>query len=178
MNEKAAGPLRRRRRPALACETCRRRKIKCDRNAPCDQCIRSKSEICTYLPNDSPSLTGRNRHVGMGRVANSSTTSPTMSHDSPSATSNIPAAGAFDASTDQFSIPGYSTSDPEKERASTVRALPDQLQSRLLDPANTEPADSAAVSLPMHNTALPTKEVFEKTRLFGRSHWINSVEQV
>lgn len=111
-------------------------------------------------------------------MTNSSTTSSTMSHDSPSGSTNIPAAGAFDASTDQFSITGYSTSDPDKERASTVRPLPDQLQSRLLDLANTESADSAIVSLPMHNTTLPTKGVFEKTRLFGRSHWMNSVEQV
>ncbi|EEH22887.2 hypothetical protein PABG_05098 [Paracoccidioides brasiliensis Pb03] len=49
---------RKRRRPALACEQCRRRKIKCDQNLPCNQCQRSKSipiHACTYVPATTPS---------------------------------------------------------------------------------------------------------------------------
>ena len=38
---------RRRRRPALSCQQCRRRKIKCDRTDPCNHCI-SASSSCTY----------------------------------------------------------------------------------------------------------------------------------
>ncbi|KAI1209549.1 uncharacterized protein F4807DRAFT_96887 [Annulohypoxylon truncatum] len=38
---------RRRRRPALSCLECRRRKIKCNRNEPCAHCISSKLQ-CTY----------------------------------------------------------------------------------------------------------------------------------
>ncbi|KIW15897.1 hypothetical protein PV08_05947 [Exophiala spinifera] len=38
---------RRRRRPALSCLECRRRKIKCDRNEPCTHCVSAKIE-CTY----------------------------------------------------------------------------------------------------------------------------------
>lgn len=37
----------RRRRPALSCIECRRRKIKCDRNSPCSHCVTAKSD-CTY----------------------------------------------------------------------------------------------------------------------------------
>ncbi|KAI0888700.1 uncharacterized protein GGS22DRAFT_184278 [Annulohypoxylon maeteangense] len=37
----------RRRRPALSCLECRRRKIKCNRNEPCAHCISSKLQ-CTY----------------------------------------------------------------------------------------------------------------------------------
>ncbi|KAI8629476.1 hypothetical protein F5Y19DRAFT_433113 [Xylariaceae sp. FL1651] len=40
-------PLRRRRRPALSCLTCRRRKIKCDRGDPCTRCASTKTH-CTY----------------------------------------------------------------------------------------------------------------------------------
>lgn len=181
MNESASGPQRRRRRPALACEKCRRRKIKCDRNTPCDQCIRSKSETCAYLPDDAPVPAGKKRRVGISHTTNTSTTPSTTSHESPSSTANIPAAGAFDALTDQFSIGGNSTTDPSKERASTVRAPLDQLHQlrhKLPDPANTESAEPATVSSPIHNDALPMKGVFEKTRLFGQSHWMNSIEQV
>ncbi|KAK3332998.1 hypothetical protein B0T19DRAFT_458077 [Cercophora scortea] len=39
-----------RRRPALACEQCRRRKIKCDRATPCGPCQRSQLDVCTFRP--------------------------------------------------------------------------------------------------------------------------------
>lgn len=41
----------RRRRPALSCISCRRRKIKCDRNSPCGQCVLINSH-CTFQPFD------------------------------------------------------------------------------------------------------------------------------
>ncbi|KAM0206319.1 hypothetical protein ACHAQI_008420 [Fusarium lateritium] len=41
--------VRRRRRPALSCHECRRRKVKCDQRNPCGPCIRHKVE-CTYEP--------------------------------------------------------------------------------------------------------------------------------
>ncbi|PGH00032.1 hypothetical protein GX51_06031 [Blastomyces parvus] len=50
-------PPRKRRRPALACDQCRRRKIKCDQKVPCDQCRRSKSlsiHTCTYTHAHTP----------------------------------------------------------------------------------------------------------------------------
>ncbi|PVH92178.1 hypothetical protein DM02DRAFT_620098, partial [Periconia macrospinosa] len=45
-----------RRRPALACEMCRRRKVRCNRESPCNNCIRSKVEDCVYkTPAGQPS---------------------------------------------------------------------------------------------------------------------------
>ncbi|KAK4240628.1 hypothetical protein C8A03DRAFT_41841 [Achaetomium macrosporum] len=46
---------RRRRRPALSCRECRRRKVKCDHNTPCAHCLRHKTQ-CIYKPfrYDSP----------------------------------------------------------------------------------------------------------------------------
>jgi hypothetical protein len=41
-------PPRRRRRPALSCVPCRRRKIKCDRTMPCNHCMQSKNAVCSY----------------------------------------------------------------------------------------------------------------------------------
>lgn len=39
----------RRRRPALSCTICRRRKLKCDRSLPCAQCVKSKTpDQCVY----------------------------------------------------------------------------------------------------------------------------------
>ena len=41
-------PVRKRRRPALSCVECRRRKIKCDRNYPCNHCKTTKNSNCVY----------------------------------------------------------------------------------------------------------------------------------
>jgi hypothetical protein len=48
-------PPRKRRRPALSCIECRRRKIKCDRNMPCNHCMQSKNSVCSYKDSYTPS---------------------------------------------------------------------------------------------------------------------------
>ncbi|KAL7621971.1 hypothetical protein AAE478_007472 [Parahypoxylon ruwenzoriense] len=45
---------RRRRRPALSCLECRRRKIKCDRNDPCAHCVSAKSQCAYRIYGDEP----------------------------------------------------------------------------------------------------------------------------
>ncbi|KAI1422017.1 hypothetical protein F5Y12DRAFT_787100 [Xylaria sp. FL1777] len=48
-----------RNRPPLSCEPCRTRKLKCNRNLPCDSCVRrSKASLCHYAPNASRGYTG------------------------------------------------------------------------------------------------------------------------
>jgi len=44
-----SGP-RKRRRPALSCVECRKRKVKCDRRRPCGPCTRTRMPTCTYRP--------------------------------------------------------------------------------------------------------------------------------
>ncbi|KAL1988912.1 hypothetical protein VTN96DRAFT_6901 [Rasamsonia emersonii] len=44
--------LRKRRRPAVSCSRCRRRKVKCDRKDPCSRCRRTQS-VCTYNNNNN-----------------------------------------------------------------------------------------------------------------------------
>ncbi|KAL7925591.1 hypothetical protein ACQKWADRAFT_227368 [Trichoderma austrokoningii] len=39
---------RRRRRPAISCALCRKRKLRCNRQRPCSNCIRAKAETCVY----------------------------------------------------------------------------------------------------------------------------------
>ncbi|KAM0246009.1 hypothetical protein ACHAP5_004980 [Fusarium lateritium] len=48
-SQQQSSKVRRRRRPALSCHECRRRKVKCDQKIPCSPCIRHKVE-CTYEP--------------------------------------------------------------------------------------------------------------------------------
>jgi hypothetical protein len=74
-------PVSKRRRPAVACTECRRRKVKCDRNLPCRPC-RISNLVCTYCPPSSVAL----QH-------DQNTYQPTL---------NYPFAPGFNTATDQF----------------------------------------------------------------------------
>lgn len=44
-------PIRRRLRPSLVCEPCKRRKVKCDKGKPCDTCVKNNyPHKCVYGP--------------------------------------------------------------------------------------------------------------------------------
>ncbi|KAE9373126.1 hypothetical protein N431DRAFT_406457 [Stipitochalara longipes BDJ] len=58
---------RKRRRPALSCVQCRRRKVKCDRKSPCTQCSQYNNTTCIY---DDPEVTAREKSL--------SSTTPTL----------------------------------------------------------------------------------------------------
>ncbi|KAL2865310.1 uncharacterized protein BJX67DRAFT_383053 [Aspergillus lucknowensis] len=42
-------PMKKKRRPAFACQECRRRKIRCDRQTPCGQCSKANVPSCSYV---------------------------------------------------------------------------------------------------------------------------------
>lgn len=58
-------PIHRRRRPAHSCIECRRRKVRCDRNKPCGQCVAHKAPSCEYTNNRRP-VSGRAVSVASG----------------------------------------------------------------------------------------------------------------
>jgi hypothetical protein len=78
-------PTRRRRRPALSCSECRRRKIKCDRKLPCNHCTQTPSVACSYQDGypavanrrtgpkgpPTPSSVNMNHHLRIAEVAGS-----------------------------------------------------------------------------------------------------------
>lgn len=77
---------RKRRRPALACDECRRRKIRCDRVSPCGPCIKSDN-VCNYShPNHE-----RNRRRRAYLPA--TTLTPTTSSLQTSSLSSLPSLG-------------------------------------------------------------------------------------
>ncbi|KAF2829553.1 hypothetical protein CC86DRAFT_346377, partial [Ophiobolus disseminans] len=43
-----ADNLRKRKRAAISCILCRKRKIRCNRETPCSNCVRSKNAACVY----------------------------------------------------------------------------------------------------------------------------------
>ncbi|RDW58451.1 hypothetical protein BP5796_12381 [Coleophoma crateriformis] len=77
-------PLHKRRRSALSCVECRRRKIKCDRNSPCSHCRQSRGITCIYSGRGRPLATEPNAStlsasvqvVGQGQGIYSSSSHP------------------------------------------------------------------------------------------------------
>lgn len=62
--------FRRRRRPALSCLECRRRKVKCDRSDPCRNCVSVKTKCAFKIYSDSPGPTTQaqpQQHQGSSR---------------------------------------------------------------------------------------------------------------
>jgi len=64
----------RRRRLALACVSCRKSKIRCDRRQPCGACIRSRHKTCVYDANTTSAGTSR----GSGILADGTTTATSL----------------------------------------------------------------------------------------------------
>ncbi|KAI6779412.1 uncharacterized protein J7T54_005226 [Emericellopsis cladophorae] len=75
-------PPKKRRRPALACHECRRRKIRCDQQKPCTNC-KSKSLDCEFPDTHVPGLAGPSHHLE-GFVASRTASPPVWSSREPS----------------------------------------------------------------------------------------------
>ncbi|KAL7807267.1 hypothetical protein V8C26DRAFT_439420 [Trichoderma gracile] len=76
--EKQQQPCRRR-RPALSCIECRRRKLKCDRKIPCSRCVSTETQ-CSYTTYYQDKLRARHGLDGQIRVSSSSMPSPSTVH--------------------------------------------------------------------------------------------------
>lgn len=71
-------PSRKRRRQAVVCTECRRRKIACDRNVPCAQCVQSKSTCTFYNSYNSYSDGDQARSVPDGHLASRPDSTPAI----------------------------------------------------------------------------------------------------
>ncbi|KAL7932882.1 hypothetical protein V8C35DRAFT_328124 [Trichoderma chlorosporum] len=66
----------RRRRPALSCLECRRRKLKCDRSHPCSRCVSTETQCNYRIHQEKPGA----RHRQTRRMSSSSMPSPPAAH--------------------------------------------------------------------------------------------------
>ncbi|GFF47084.1 6-hydroxynicotinate 3-monooxygenase [Aspergillus udagawae] len=154
-----AGPTepRRRRRPALSCVECRRRKVKCDRNSPCGQCRAHKSTVCTYAVG---------RATGLERQASQRSHGPVVqtAADQDASVLQRPVSSSPNLSIDESTVPVVSiVSD------GPARYIPQDP-----DRNNNIPQSSStpqAPSGPFHGT-------LSKTRVFGHGHWMSSLPLV
>ncbi|KAI1413911.1 hypothetical protein F5Y13DRAFT_198319 [Hypoxylon sp. FL1857] len=191
---------RRRRRPALSCVSCRRSKIRCDRNLPCGACVRSKHKTCVYEPQGPP------RHSDISSVAvgplqpidgaSSIDSETTVSPGASGPAHTHHADGPHeDHSTHSLtgSTPVDSTSSQIHEPSFDVRSLLDrirELERRLEEHTErhqgprslprtsnttTEPIVATYPSYLAGDLHTMNKSVMSKTRYLGQSHWMNQI---
>jgi hypothetical protein len=189
-NTDGAGPVKRR-RAALSCVECRRRKVKCDRERPCGPCTKTRSPTCSFRPNARP-----NSEV-VGRPVVSST-SESVSHDS----SNLSypqinkQKQGFDALLNRYIAPGI-LGDHGKDTlaplpsshaggdypntAATVKSLSDKvrdLEARLATLSEVASSGSGSVNIPIRDAPTAPAGQFVKSKFYGESHWVNCIEPV
>ena len=182
-------PPRKRRRPALSCVECRRRKIKCDRNKPCGPCLQSQSPTCTFS-NDSSRKPTQSSSPNL--FENPSTQSSRQEYSSRSGRSGelsnghfptpgpSPAASSNPSGTDPAQ-PWKSTTVQENETTGTAEALRRrirELEGQLSANKNEGHLSSPQPEPIPHMGSQPIRFNTSKTRYFGPSHCSSYIEQV
>ncbi|KAI2624648.1 putative C6 transcription factor [Hypomontagnella submonticulosa] len=187
---------RRRRRPPVSCTLCRRRKIRCNRESPCSNCVRSKSGNCFYENYISPPPPSQ-RPIALGQgprrdephfsPPTNSISSAITATTAPTHTSN-PSPRAPSSTTASTRASQQSSQDVESLKV-RIRQLEDRL-SRTYQASSRSPAPSSNSNIEVISTGIsgtfyvhhddqlvgPSqsihRSVSHKSRVFGQSHWI------
>lgn len=135
-------PEKKRRRPPLSCEQCRRRKVRCDRTQPCNKCVESNAPSCTYAPVHIPAWRAKKLDIATkasnGGVTNASGSGDPAAADGGSARSqkllrNLKAAeprpGTFDSSISHSDLPPRTSIDSTSASSKLVSSNPGSLSS-------------------------------------------------
>lgn len=181
-----AASVKRRRRPALSCEQCRRRKVKCDRNHPCGQCLQTEIASCAYDPGPPVGVSRRTRDtvVPASSPSKSSTGIPNRVRSIPSSLcAHVSSVGLSPSSANLSNATHPSSySSPVVERAGSYQEetprnkdLLDRIRNLEAQLAISKSEGTANLTSPIPNA--PPKKLsgtISKTRFFGGSHWMYS----
>ncbi|KAJ5110451.1 hypothetical protein N7532_000986 [Penicillium argentinense] len=194
-------PQRRRRRPPVACELCRRRKIKCNREAPCSNCRRSKNATCIYKEL-SPPPTLRNRDAQRSsmvvNVSNPGENCFAVQVDGQSTSGSARTVSSHPpmstAPSSMISTPMSHSSIQETESLrSRISELEQQLSASRQQSVVNTPSPHYNISTTTSHIAgtfhvhqesatagqppAISRTIMHKTRVFGQSHWMNGAAQ-
>lgn len=101
-------PHRKRRRPTIVCNVCKSRKVRCDRNLPCNSCVKHKlAHLCSYDDADTPPSTqssGNTEPTFVTSLSVAPTSAPSFS------LASLPTDGVYLAATTNVRVlGGFST---------------------------------------------------------------------
>ena len=184
--------------------TCRKRKLRCDRQSPCSNCVRSRDAVCVYessvplsrrLPlshGQGTPLVVRERLGDLEPVDSISESSQQSTTTGQGSTSR--SASGLGAATPTTPATQVSVQDVASMR-DKIRQLEEQL-STSAPKAVESPASHSASSVvtatsrlggtyyfhreasPFGSSQLVTRSVTHKSRFFGQSHWLNGIAMV
>ncbi|CAF3648302.1 unnamed protein product [Fusarium graminearum] len=170
----AAKTEKKRRRPALACEQCRRRKIRCNRNLPCSNCFKSNISPCTYAPTHVPaSRTKKGAADSSSHVPGRSAPVVDLSRKTTPSDSS--------AKRQSSSIPSSTVgSNSETSTVDALAARVKELEQKLAESCHiTQPGEDILIQHDDQEAdPAPMKGTVSKTRFFGQSHWMNGIVMV
>ncbi|CAK7207675.1 hypothetical protein SEUCBS139899_010486 [Sporothrix eucalyptigena] len=158
-------PARKRRRPAVVCAECRRRKIACDRKTPCGQCALHNVE-CVYVTGSVPPPYGRPLRQPVSPGSQSGIAVPGERNDL--ATGNVGTNAP--AGTTGVGA-GTGTGGNGDASANTTTSPLDEEE----DVAPGAELTNTMVSLGERSSRFGGR--LAKTRLFGRTHWMNNMDE-
>ncbi|TWU79040.1 hypothetical protein ED733_008510 [Metarhizium rileyi] len=181
----ALAPVRmtekKRRRPPLACEQCRRRKIKCDRNMPCGHCTKARILNCTYAPIHIPdSKTRRNLPARLQSTSTGVTSQrpvrPALPLDPKASTGD-----GCEVVADSLALSKASSSHPSSNVGSAsdasnvdrLVARVQELEEKLANVVHISEPPGGSFGPKPGGSVAPLAGTISKTRYFGNSHWIN-----
>lgn len=187
-----AFPFRKRRRPALACEECRHRKIKCDRSTPCGPCSRSRSKTCTYqnLQDDFPTTAPIVRKIPPHTQPDPMGQNRQQTYDQMTSANNYPSVPSAPGSTSSSLVQSHNGSPATTEHVQALLNRVQTLEKKLLDASRNESngeSSNAPQAQPNPPTSPPKvckrykgkkKSNYEKMKFRGQNHWMKYIKQV
>ncbi|KAK0621637.1 hypothetical protein B0T17DRAFT_591484 [Bombardia bombarda] len=182
MASSSTEPERRHRRPVVSCSLCRRRKLRCNRETPCSNCVRSRTEACVYENSIHPPASRSPRQLALS-TDGSTTTSissaaallvPSQPSTASSPTSQPPSASEIESMKSRIRQleEKLSKTTPNSMFFSSAPSSSSDVEitaSRLFGAFHFHRDSSSSQPQPI------TRSVTHKTRFYGQSHWINGV---
>ncbi|KAK6224002.1 hypothetical protein LQW54_000148 [Pestalotiopsis sp. IQ-011] len=176
---------KRRRRPALSCVQCRRRKIKCDRSDPCKHCLAAK-HCCTYDTYGARSVgeQGRERRNFQSQGSIPQTATPDCLFPTLRSAEVAGSTSASQAGTEHDGGGPDGLNDARPSRSARrddpyLRELIERVEK--LERSSTRPADQDRPSdhVPDVNSGLQRSHIIlNKTRLLSSSHWKTATKEL
>lgn len=171
-------PVKKRRRPALSCEQCRRRKVRCDRGSPCATCVQTGNKTCSYAAPPRPRAT--HPRVIWPSPPESSEASPDGTGGAPEADVGAEKPTPSQGSSNVDWVFGrtllHSGDSRAADTAIDVKSLTERIRDLEWQVQTGRPAPGLKRVEKGGNA--PLRGMLEKTRFFGPSHWSNAVQLV
>ncbi|KAI8953122.1 hypothetical protein F4801DRAFT_588500 [Xylaria longipes] len=186
---------RRRQRPTLACVSCRKSKIRCDRQHPCGACVRSRHKTCVFetsrgpasrrsgiasatADRSGPAESERRSDYDLGQVTPASSTPTAHDHDHDIEGAHAPPSHEQDSADLASRIPdanGLLRRVFELERRLGETTAARESSEKKYDQRASRGEGLVIESYLAADIHAMSRGVVSKTRYFGQSHWMNGI---